>query len=209
MSDEARERADDARSSGTGGSGPHGSGTRGATVARLVLLLAGLALVATGVQGFFRDHYLQGRHLDVLKWSAGTIVVHDGLWTPCVLLAGLLLTRFVPAFARGPVRLGLITAAALSAVGLPAVIRRDEHNGNPTLLPLPYLRNYLLLLLGTAVLVLVLIAAKAVTRRKVSGVGAAAGSGPGSGSGEDEDVELGKPRAADPEDGTAPSAGPV
>lgn len=131
-----------------------------ATRARLALLVAGVSLLVFGVQGLLDEPYLSGHRLQVLLWAAGGILLHDGVWIPLVLTVGLLLGRVVPARVRGALTAGLMTAAALTAVGLPAVLREDDHHGNGTLLPLPYLRNWLLLLAavaaGTAVAVAVL-----------------------------------------------------
>ncbi|MCX5214410.1 hypothetical protein OG689_34995 [Kitasatospora sp. NBC_00240] len=125
---------------------------------RLGTALAGIALMGYGLYGLLNDHYITGPS-DVLVWAVGGLVLHDGLWVPAVCLAG-------ARFARGRVlRAWLIVAAALSAVGLPAVLRAGTDNGNPTLLPLPYLRNYLLVLAATAAVALLGVAAAAVRRR--------------------------------------------
>ncbi|MFC1410065.1 hypothetical protein ACEZCY_12400 [Streptacidiphilus sp. N1-12] len=140
---------------------------RGQDVARGLVLAGGLALVGFGVAGFLGEPYLNGHRLQVLLWAAGAIVLHDGVWAPVLLLAGAVLVRVVPALVRGPVLVGLITAAGLTAVGFPAVLREDQHNGNPTLLPLPYLRNWLLLLGLVVVAVAVWVGvAAAVARRR-------------------------------------------
>ncbi|MFF3597160.1 hypothetical protein [Kitasatospora indigofera] len=121
--------------------------------------LAGLALMAYGLYGLLDDRYITDP-LDVLVWAVGGLVLHDGLWVPLVCLVG-------ARFARGPVlRAWLIVAAALTAVGLPAVLRAGDDHGNPTLLPLPYLRNYLLTLAATAAVALLGAAAVAVRRRR-------------------------------------------
>ncbi|MET9612150.1 hypothetical protein [Kitasatospora indigofera] len=121
--------------------------------------LAGLALMAYGLYGLLNDRYITDPP-DVLVWAVGGLVLHDGLWVPLVCLAG-------ARFARGPVlRTWLIVAAALTAVGLPAVLRAGDDHGNPTLLPLPYLRNYLLTLAATAAVALLGAAAVAVRRRR-------------------------------------------
>jgi hypothetical protein len=154
--------------------------------ARWVVLAAGLALVGFGIVGFLGEPYLAGNRVGVLIWGAAGIVLHDGVWMPVVLLAGAVVARFVPARVRGPVVIGLITAAALTAVGLPAVLREDQHNGNATLLPLAYLRNWLLLLAGVAVAVAVgavAVAAGSARRRRRSPTPLAADPRAGDGDG--------------------------
>ncbi|MFC1418502.1 hypothetical protein [Streptacidiphilus cavernicola] len=120
----------------------------GQAVARGLVLACGLALVGFGVSGFLGEPYLNGQRFHVLVWGAGAIVLHDGVWMPIVLLAVALLVRAVPGRVRGPLVVGLITMVTLTAIGLPAVLRENQHKGNATLLPLPYLRNWLLLMAG-------------------------------------------------------------
>ncbi|GAA2252996.1 MULTISPECIES: hypothetical protein [Kitasatospora] len=111
---------------------------------RVVTALAGTGLIGYGVYGLLHDSYITDP-LDVLVWLFGGLLIHDGLWVPvlCALGAG---------FVRGPVLRGwLIVAAAVTAVALPPLLRDGRNNGNASLLPLPYLRNWLLALAVTAV----------------------------------------------------------
>ncbi|WP_035804045.1 hypothetical protein [Kitasatospora mediocidica] len=116
--------------------------------ARTLLVLVGLALTGCGLYGIATDPYIDLTHhpLDIARWAIGGLVLHDGLWLPLACLAGVTIARTTP------VRTGLIVAAAVSAVALPAVLRAGHHNGNPTILPLPYLRNWLLVLAAIAVI---------------------------------------------------------
>ena len=131
---------------------------------RLSAVGIGLAMTGYGLYGLLTDGYVRGHQLQVAMWAAGALVLHDGVWIPLLLAAGALLARWVPDSARTPVRIGLITAAALTAVGLPAVLRENDHNGNATLLPLPYLRNWLLLLAAVAAVVALALAAPPARR---------------------------------------------
>ncbi|WP_371477482.1 hypothetical protein [Kitasatospora sp. NBC_00315] len=133
-----------------------------ARVLRLLTALGGIALMAYGSYGLLHDHYVTDP-ADVLWWALGGLVLHDGLWLPLVCLVG-------ARVAGGPVlRAWLIVAATLTAVGLPAVLRAGPDRGNPTLLPLPYLRNLLLLLAATALVALVLAGARLIRRRRGPG----------------------------------------
>ncbi|MFB7667905.1 hypothetical protein ACFC1R_28945 [Kitasatospora sp. NPDC056138] len=111
---------------------------------RVVTAALGVGLIGYGVYGLLHDSYINDP-LDVLSWLVGGLVVHDGLWVPLLCLLG-------ATFVRGRVLRGwLIVVAALTAVALPPILRDGQNNGNASLLPLPYLRNWLVLLAVTAV----------------------------------------------------------
>ncbi|MGW0699839.1 hypothetical protein ACWD0A_11020 [Streptomyces sp. NPDC002867] len=108
------------------------------SVVRYALGALGLLLIGIG-----------GRHLaarpdpyDVLLWMAGALVLHDGVLAPVVLAVGLLVAA-VPA--RPVVRGALVTGGALVLVTLPLLLRPGAPP-NPSALPLPYVRNLLLVL---------------------------------------------------------------
>ncbi|WP_371494390.1 hypothetical protein OG871_04700 [Kitasatospora sp. NBC_00374] len=111
---------------------------------RAVLVLAGLALTGYGLYGLLTDHFVQ-HPLEIAEWAVGGLLLHDGLWVPLICVLGATLARSTP------VRTGLVLAAAVTAVALPAVLRAGVDGGNPTVLPLPYLRNWLLALAAIAV----------------------------------------------------------
>ncbi|MFD9128202.1 hypothetical protein [Kitasatospora sp. NPDC059571] len=118
-------------------------GGRAVRLVRAAGALGGAAMIGYGIAGLLQDRY-ESDPLSVLWWAVGGLLLHDGLWVPLVCLAG-------ASFARStPVRSGLVVAAALTAVGLPSVLRAGDDHGNPTVLPLPYLRNWLLLLAAVA-----------------------------------------------------------
>ncbi|MEZ0065801.1 hypothetical protein ABIA32_001801 [Streptacidiphilus sp. MAP12-20] len=120
--------------------------TRGPQVVRTVTGAAGVGVIGYGIYGLLNDPYIRDP-LSVLFWGLGGLVLHDGFWLPLVLLAGTVLVR------RPLLRAGLVVAAALTAVGLPAELRAGVDHGNASLLPLPYLRNWLLSLAAVAVVV--------------------------------------------------------
>ncbi|RKE23002.1 hypothetical protein [Streptomyces sp. TLI_171] len=127
-------------------------------VVRVTLALGGLALLGCGLVGLLTDPYVT-EPLPVLLWAAGLVVVHDGLWLPLVCAVGAAAVR------RPLLRGWLLVAAAVSTVAVPAVLRSGDDRGNPTLLPLPYLRNWLLFLAATALAAALLALAARVRRR--------------------------------------------
>ncbi|WP_063770053.1 hypothetical protein [Streptacidiphilus melanogenes] len=130
---------------------------------RTGLALVGVGVIGYGIYGLLHDPYIRDP-ADVLVWGLGGLVLHDGVWLPLVLLAGMVLSR-TTLLRRPLLRGGLVVAAALTAVGLPAVLRAGVDRGNATLLPLPYLHNWLLLLGVVAAVVAVLTAVFAAAPR--------------------------------------------
>ncbi|WP_035844917.1 hypothetical protein [Kitasatospora azatica] len=127
-------------------------------VLRAATGLAGVGLIGYGLYGLLHDSYITDP-TDVLWWAVGGLILHDGLWLPLVCLLGAVAARSTP------VRSGLILAAAVTAVALPAVLRAGENHGNPSVLALPYLRNWLLTLAAIAVLSTVWALLRRRTRR--------------------------------------------
>ncbi|MEU5432812.1 hypothetical protein AB0G73_05480 [Streptomyces sp. NPDC020719] len=91
---------------------------------------------------------------DVVVWLVGAVVLHDGLIAPLVLLVGLGVAATRPGV-RGPLRAALLTAGCLTVIALPAILRPGPVV-NVTVLPLDYVRNWLVLL-GVVVVVTVLV----------------------------------------------------
>ena len=133
----------------------------GVNAPRLLGYGIGGGLVLTGLAGLVVD----ARHTDPLGWAlwfGGLVVAHDGVVVPLVLLVGVAVGRL-----RTPpwVRAGLIVAAVLSLVALPMVTGLGRRADNPSLLPLDYGRN-LLVVLGLVALVTALAAIATRLRRR-------------------------------------------
>ncbi|MFE0509101.1 hypothetical protein [Streptomyces sp. NPDC058964] len=99
---------------------------------------------------------------DVLVWLGGAVVLHDALIAPLVLLVGLALTR---GGARGPMRGALLVAGALTVVALPVLLRPGPR-ANSSVLPLDYLRNWLIALVAVAMVTALWAAARRFTRNR-------------------------------------------
>jgi hypothetical protein len=105
---------------------------------------AGGGLILVGL----RELIVNADRTDPLGWAlwfGGLIVVHDAFIVPLVLLAGAATGRLRKPF-RSPVRIALTTAAVLCLVALPAVAGIGRRADNPSLLPLAYGRNLLIVL---------------------------------------------------------------
>ncbi|GAA1661809.1 hypothetical protein AB0C27_05765 [Nonomuraea sp. NPDC048882] len=104
---------------------------------RWVLYAAGAALVGLGFTGLFLDSGPIGWAL----WFGGVVVAHDGILVPVVLLIGLAVRR-----AGGAVRAVAIVAGTVTLATLPTVLALGRRADNPSILPLDYVRNLLLVL---------------------------------------------------------------
>ncbi|MFF0066067.1 hypothetical protein ACFYRC_31915 [Streptomyces sp. NPDC005279] len=124
---------------------------------RIVTGALGLALMAFGASLLVTGGQLK----DVALWLAGAIVLHDGIVAPLVLGIGLLMAA-VPA--RGTVRGALVVAGCLTVIALPVLLRPGAPK-NASVLPLDYLRNWLIALAAVAVFTGVLLVGMRVLRR--------------------------------------------
>ena len=112
-------------------------------VTRWVLGAAGVTMVLVGVW-----HLLGTRLSDlpgVLVFAAGGVLAHDLVLAPLVALGGALLVRVLPPSWRAPVVVGLVVLLSATLVAVPVLGRFGAKPDDPGLLPLPYLRHWLLL----------------------------------------------------------------
>ncbi|MFD7083846.1 hypothetical protein [Streptomyces sp. NPDC059918] len=107
---------------------------------------AGLGLVLMGLGGALLLQ--EPSPWRIALWLAGAVVVHDGLIAPLVLAVAALTGAFGPRL-RGVPRAALIVAGSLTAIALPPLLRPGRA-ANPTVVPLDYLRNWLLAMAAIA-----------------------------------------------------------
>lgn len=118
---------------------------RPGTVLRIALALAGLAGIGWGVAGF-TAHTNETRPANSLGWLAGGVILHDGLLVPAVTLIGLVLARVVPPPYRAVAQGALIVSGSVALASLPLWRGYGGAPGNPSVDPLPYGRNLLIVL---------------------------------------------------------------
>jgi uncharacterized membrane protein YozB (DUF420 family) len=132
---------------------------------RALLIVAGIAGMAYAASGLITEP-------GALLFLGAVLVVHDALWMPLVLAAGVLVTRFVPGRHRRTVRVALLIAAAVVAVGAPLALTPGRPADNPSVLPLPYGRNLAIVLAGIVAIAGLTIVARG--RRRIAGLTIAA-----------------------------------
>ncbi|MEV0619285.1 hypothetical protein AB0I81_38625 [Nonomuraea sp. NPDC050404] len=98
---------------------------------------AGAALIVLGLGGLAADGILIGWAL----WFGGVLAVHDGLLAPGVAAAGTVIGRW-----PSSVRSALIVAATVALATLPTVLALGRRADNPSILPLTYGVNLLIVL---------------------------------------------------------------
>jgi hypothetical protein len=128
--------------------------------ARITAYAAGAGLIGTGLIGLL-THAADTRPTAWVRWFVGAALAHDLVLVPAVLLVGALIVRLPDSYRR-PVRAGLTVAGCAVLVVLPALLGFGRSADNPSALPLPYGRNLLGVLAGSA---LVTIAWCAVNRQ--------------------------------------------
>jgi hypothetical protein len=111
---------------------------------RRALIAAGMLVMAYAIAGAVTDPDV--RLIGVLVFLAAVLVAHDAVLLPAVLAAGALISRFVPAGARGAVRAAAVASLAVTVVALPLVLGFGRRADNPSLLPRPYGAGLLLIL---------------------------------------------------------------
>ncbi|WP_204060446.1 hypothetical protein [Microbispora corallina] len=105
---------------------------------------AGAALVVTGLAGLAAD----ARHTHPFGWAlwfGGLIAAHDGIVAPLVVTAGVLAGRVREPY-RFWLRAALAVGGVLALVALPMVLGIGRRPDNPSLLPLDYGRDLLVVL---------------------------------------------------------------
>lgn len=121
------------------------------------MMIAGMALSAYGLAGLLGDV----RVGDVMSWLTyfgGGLLLHDLVWAPLVALGSVALVRVLPARVRPILQGALIVSATVLLVAYPVVSGGGRLPNNPSLLPLDYPRNLVVVLLAVWVVAGLLIA---------------------------------------------------
>jgi hypothetical protein len=103
---------------------------------RAVLLAAGLAAAVYGVWRLLDLGWENTRA--TITWLVGGVVVHDGVFAPLVLVAGLVAVRLVPRRRLAPVVVILVVLVPVTLAGIPELGRFGARADRPTLLDRDY-----------------------------------------------------------------------
>ena len=110
---------------------------------RLALATIGIAAGLYGVIGALTGG---GNLVGHAAFLAAVLIAHDLVLVPIAIGVGVLVVRFVPRWALGPVQAALFASAVVTAVALPFVVGAGRTADNPSRQPLNYNRGLLIVL---------------------------------------------------------------
>ncbi|MEO8261802.1 MAG: hypothetical protein ABI566_04465 [Pseudolysinimonas sp.] len=132
---------------------------------RGALIVSGVLLLAIGGLTFLSE-VKPATYLGVGAWLAGAIIVHDGIGAMAVFAATVVIRRFdrVPFAVLAIVQAAAVVTVIVTVVVLPEIVKQAIGSANPTILPLDYVGNLVLVYVGIAVATVVAIAVALVRR---------------------------------------------
>lgn len=158
------------RGSGWRGAGSGGAGSGGALaispalVARVALGAFGVWVASIGLRALLRGHPFAA-NAPVGRWLIGGVLAHDAVIAPTVFVLGAITSRLAGPRVRRMLGAILLIGGSVLIVGLPDVLRKG-HNANPTVTPLNYPRNLLIVLLAVVGGVVLTTVVPALRRRR-------------------------------------------
>jgi len=138
-----------------------------AMLIRIAMVAFGVWVSSIGVRALLRGHPLAA-NAPVGRWLLGGVVAHDAVIAPTVFVLGAVVTRLAGARTRQALAAILLIGGSVLIVGLPDVLRKG-HNTNPTVTPLDYTRNLVIVLLAVVGGVTLTSVAAAVRQRRRRG----------------------------------------
>lgn len=136
---------------------------------RGALIAAGVLLLAIGGLAFLSD-VKPATYLGVAAWLVGAIIVHDGIGAMVVFGATVVIRRFdrIPFVVLTIMQAAAVVTVIVTVIVLPEIVKQAIGSANPSILPLDYVRNLVLVYGGIAVATVVSIAVAMVVRRRRS-----------------------------------------
>jgi hypothetical protein len=132
---------------------------RGVRLTRALLVVLGVALIGLG--GYVLTETVSPtRYTGLLVWLIGSVIVHDAIIAPLVVVAALAVRRTgrrVPAAVIALVQSAVVVGVVMSMIVVPEIVAKAKGPKNETVLPFDYAGR-----LGVMWLVIVLLTALAV-----------------------------------------------
>lgn len=115
-------------------------------VARTILAVAGLAIIFYAIGGSIMD---DGVNIGgVVAFLTAVLIGHDLIALPVAIGVGVLVSRYVPGWARSWVQGALFASAVVTVMAIPLLVAAGRVADNPSRLPLDYPRGLLIVLVG-------------------------------------------------------------
>ncbi|MCM3887510.1 hypothetical protein [Frankia sp. R82] len=115
------------------------------TAVRAVVAAAGLAVAGYGIAGLV-THPRATHPAHTLRWLLGGLLGHDVIVAPAAAVLGVLLSRIVAHPYRAVIQAASFVSASVALASFPLWSGRVGHPANPSVDPLPYGRNLLVVL---------------------------------------------------------------
>jgi hypothetical protein len=131
-------------------------------LARIALGAFGVWIASIGARAQLRHGPVQ--NTSVGRWLLGGVLAHDAVIAPAVFVLGALIARWSPARVRQALAAILLIGGSVLIVGWPEVLRKGR-GANPTVGPLDYGRNLLIVLVAVICGVVLIATAPSVAAR--------------------------------------------
>lgn len=139
---------------------------------RGALIAAGVVLLMLGGAAFLTDVQPE-QYPGVAAWLAGAVILHDGIVSMGVFGATVAIRRLdrrVPFAVLAIIQAAAVVALIVTAVVLPEIVKQQIGSANPSVLPLDYAGNLILVhavIAGAAVGAIVVVLVSGAGRRRV------------------------------------------
>jgi hypothetical protein len=144
---------------------------RGVRLTRALLVVLGVALIGLG--GYVLTETVSPtRYTGLLVWLIGSVIVHDAILAPLVVVAALAVRRTgrrVPAAVIALVQSAVVVGVVMSMIVVPEIVAKAKGPKNDTVLPFDYAGRLSVMWLVIVVLTALAVVAYLVrTRRQKS-----------------------------------------
>ena len=109
-----------------------------------LVIIGGFSVMAWALLGVFREHE-RTAPASWFTWVIGGAVLHDVVLLPLVLLVGTTFAAISRPGVRSALRWSVAVGAVVTLASIPVLARFGARSDNPSLLPLPYVRNIVIL----------------------------------------------------------------